>query len=196
MGHVEERLSRNIDRQSFSFVGPDFTPLENAPRLAAWSGSVRVRGPMPRASSLTGFTLIEMLVVMGAIAIFTTMAMVAFGAVRSRQRDAQRMANMDQLAKAMELYVNANSKYPTQCGGLVVSTCDLSTFLPGISSLKDPSKPVEACDPADFESPCEYAFGQITDDDYVVYFSRECKLDPGDASLCYQLKPDGLLSCP
>ena len=33
-----------------------FTPLENAPRLAAGSGgSIRARGLMPHASSLTGF---------------------------------------------------------------------------------------------------------------------------------------------
>ena len=48
-----------------------FTPLENAPRLAAWRVSpIRVRGLMLRASSLTGFTLVEVLIAVSIIVIF------------------------------------------------------------------------------------------------------------------------------
>lgn len=190
-----------------------FTPLENDPQLSllhqspaprdeGWTmgsdGSIRVRGVRPRASSLTGFTLIEILVVIGAIAIFTTMAIVAFGAVRSRQRDVQRMANMDQLAKAMELYLNSNGKYPyTACGGSVVYSCDSSLlpFLPTIASFRDPSKPIAECKLIGFAAPCEYAFGPMSEDYYVVYFARERKLDPSDATLCYKLNPEGVSPC-
>lgn len=152
----------------------------------------------PSEWRVPAFTLIEMLVVMGAIAIFTTMAIISLGDFRLRQRDVQRMANMDQLAKAMELYLNSNGKYPDiACGANVVYGCNpsLLLFLPSIASLRDPSKPIAECKPIGFVAPCEYAFGPMSEDYYVVYFARERKLDLSDATLCYKLNPEGVSPC-
>ena len=42
--------------QGYETAIKKFTPLKNASRPVAWSSSIRARGPMSRASSLTGFT--------------------------------------------------------------------------------------------------------------------------------------------
>ena len=62
-----------------------FTPLENTPWLAAES---RVRGVMPRASSLTGFTLIEVIIYLALFAIVFGGAIVAaYNVFESNGRD-------------------------------------------------------------------------------------------------------------
>ena len=49
-----------------------FTPLESSPRLAA---EPRVRDLMPRANSLTGFTIIETIIVIAIIAIIAVVSL-------------------------------------------------------------------------------------------------------------------------
>ena len=57
MADVTKKLTSTVNAR-VSYVQSGFTPLENAPRLVAGSGgSIRARGLMPRASSLTGFTV-------------------------------------------------------------------------------------------------------------------------------------------
>ena len=52
---LREALEQALDL-GHGLVIVHFTPLENASRPAVGSGSIRARGPMTRASSLTGFT--------------------------------------------------------------------------------------------------------------------------------------------
>lgn len=60
-----------------------FTPLENAPRLAT---ETRARDSMSRASSLTGFTMIETIIAFGVLtaAIIGPVALVAFSFSRAQ----------------------------------------------------------------------------------------------------------------
>ena len=64
-----------------------FTPLENAPRLAAGSsGLIRARDSMPHASSLTGFTIVELVVVIALMAMLATATAVSYQAISRRLR--------------------------------------------------------------------------------------------------------------
>jgi prepilin-type N-terminal cleavage/methylation domain-containing protein len=61
-----------------------------------------------------GFTLIELLVVISIIGLISSIAMTSFFRARIKARDAQRVANVQQLAKAFNLYVSSpGASYPS-----------------------------------------------------------------------------------
>lgn len=62
---------------------------------------------------LQGFTLIELLVVIAIIGILSTLAIVALGSARLKARDTKRVADLNQIGKALELYYSENNAYPT-----------------------------------------------------------------------------------
>lgn len=63
-----------------------------------------------------GFTLVELLVVISIISLFSAVAVVSLGVSRSKARDTKRKADMVQVAKALELYYAENSGYPSTSG--------------------------------------------------------------------------------
>ncbi|KKT78641.1 MAG: General secretion pathway protein G [Parcubacteria group bacterium GW2011_GWF2_44_8] len=65
----------------------------------------------------SGFTLLELLVVISIIALLT--AVIAVNALQSGQqsRDAKRQADIRSLQSAVELYKNKNGRYPDGCRG-------------------------------------------------------------------------------
>lgn len=60
-----------------------------------------------------GFTLIELLVVIAVIGILSTLAIVALSSARQKARDSKRVADLNQIGKALELYYTTNNGYPT-----------------------------------------------------------------------------------
>ncbi len=78
-----------------------------------------------------GFTLIELLVVMAIIGILSTLSIASYRTSQVKGRDAQRKANLRQIATALEMYYNDKGKYPLvengkikACGGVA---CDWGT---------------------------------------------------------------------
>lgn len=59
-----------------------------------------------------GFTLIELLVVIAIIAVVSALAIVSLGGARAKARNAERLANIDQYIKALNLYYNEHGEYP------------------------------------------------------------------------------------
>ncbi len=64
-----------------------------------------------------GFTLIELLVVIAIIGLLASVVLLSLNSARAKSRDAKRLADMRQLASALELYYNDNSGYPAAAGG-------------------------------------------------------------------------------
>jgi len=65
------------------------------------------------------FTLIELLVVISIIGLLSTIAVTAMGSSQMAARNARRMGDMMQIAKALDLYYNDFGAYPTT-GGLLI----------------------------------------------------------------------------
>ncbi len=99
---------------------------------------------------MRGFTLIEILVVIGIIAILSGIVMAKLGGSSANTRDAKRQADLKMLGVALEVYFNQNGSYPvcstspyTQSGsdaGMACLKAALSTV--GLPDMpKDPKYP-------------------------------------------------------
>lgn len=66
-----------------------------------------------KMSDEKGFTLVELLVVIAIIGILATLLILQLGVARSRARDAKRIADVNQVRSALELYFDDNGSYPT-----------------------------------------------------------------------------------
>ena len=60
----------------------------------------------------TGFTLIEVLVVVSIIGLLSSVILVGLGGFRTRGRDAKRLADLKQTQNALELYFSKCNSYP------------------------------------------------------------------------------------
>lgn len=68
-----------------------------------------------------GFTLIELLVVIAIIGIMASIVLAALGEARGHARDAQRLSDMREIRKAMELFYNEHKRYPGPSDGISVN---------------------------------------------------------------------------
>lgn len=70
-----------------------------------------------RNKNQTGFTLIELLVVIAIIGLLASVVLLALNSARAKSRDAKRLADMRQIASALELYFNDSvTGYPNSSG--------------------------------------------------------------------------------
>ncbi|MDR3642937.1 MAG: prepilin-type N-terminal cleavage/methylation domain-containing protein [Candidatus Doudnabacteria bacterium] len=72
-----------------------------------------------RPKNQKGFTLIELLVVIAIIGLLASVVLVALNGARAKSRDAKRIADIRQMASAMELFYNDNNSYPSYTNYLV-----------------------------------------------------------------------------
>jgi len=61
---------------------------------------------------LTGFTIIEIIVVIAIIAILTTIVYASLSQIRAKSRDQKRVADIHEIQLALEYYFNKNGQYP------------------------------------------------------------------------------------
>ncbi|MGI6374024.1 MAG: type IV pilin protein [Patescibacteria group bacterium] len=62
--------------------------------------------------NLAGYTLVELLIVVAIIAILSTVGIVYYSQLRSKQRDSQRLVDMREVLLKLERYKEANGSYP------------------------------------------------------------------------------------
>ncbi len=62
---------------------------------------------------MRGFTMIELIVVIAILGLLSTIGLVSFRTAQIKGRDAQRKNDLSQIQKALEMYYNDYSYYPT-----------------------------------------------------------------------------------
>jgi len=72
--------------------------------------------PKIKINKNSGFTLIELLVVISVIGFLASSSMVLLNSARIKARDANRKASLRQVQKALDLYYDASSAYPSSAG--------------------------------------------------------------------------------
>lgn len=79
----------------------------------------------------TGFTLLELLVVISIIGILMALGVVAYSTAQKRGRDAQRRGDLKAISSALEQYYAATGGYPVSnsCSG--IATAMGTDYLPG-----------------------------------------------------------------
>jgi len=107
------------------------------------------RGSFYRQS---GFSLIELLVVISMIGILASILVPNYLGVRSKGRDTQRKADLLQIQTAMELYRSDNDSYPAS-----LPACDSVFSSGGITYMQK-----LPCDPMN-TSPYLYAYQSVPD---------------------------------
>ena len=75
-----------------------------------------------------GFTLIELLVVIAIIGLLSSVVLASLNTARGKARDARRMADLDQLQLALEMYYDTNGSYPAYSTSIV--NPDLASLVP------------------------------------------------------------------
>jgi type II secretion system protein G len=109
--------------------------------------------------SRSGFTIVELLIVIVVIGILAAIVIVAYTGVQGRAQDAQRQTDIKTIVKALEVYKLNNGVYPTQnstpnASGWEVSTAGTTAtnFLSALVSPTDISKvpvdPINTGNPA------------------------------------------------
>ncbi len=69
----------------------------------------------------SGFTLVELLVVIVVIAILASISIVAYQGIQSRARDTQHLQDVKTIAKAMEMYYADKGVYPPTNGSTKIN---------------------------------------------------------------------------
>jgi len=110
------------------FPPPHPAPLETKFLTGPEGRGVRV---------VTGFTLIELIVVVAIISILTALGLVLVNDARTRSRDVRREQNIKSLQHAITLYAVNNRTYPTTGvgGEYLTGTDPVSTALLGAGTI-------------------------------------------------------------
>jgi len=69
----------------------------------------------------TGFTIVELLIVIVVIGILAAITIVAYNGIQQRARDAQRQSDISTIKKALEVYYAANDRYPPGSGSTSIN---------------------------------------------------------------------------
>lgn len=97
---------------------------------ALWHGKMRVMYKIQRSKK--GFTLIEMLVVLGIIGLLAAITITSISSARATSRDKVRISDIEQLRLSFRLLLESAGSYPTNVtyeGGVSInSVTELKTF--------------------------------------------------------------------
>ncbi len=136
-----------------------------------------------------GFTLIELLVVIAIIGLLASIVLVSMGGVRGKARDAKRMQELNQIAKAVQLYWSDNGYYPKEADGAngeVGEGAGLDTMLaPYMTVFSDPLGPGDSTHYYyyDGRQNCTDAGGTLRQ--VAVIFAKTLEAQPSNSSeLC------------
>jgi|GEM_PF-1935493 prepilin-type N-terminal cleavage/methylation domain-containing protein len=120
-----------------------------------------------------GFTIIELLVVAGIIAMISSAGAIQFQAYRTRARDVQRERTIKELQKALELYVTAKRTFPIASNTVITGRDAVSFLLVDAETI-----PVVSPDPLNTGA-FVYTYDSPTGKTYTIVYSLETDSIPG-----------------
>ncbi len=151
-----------------------------------------------------GFSLVEILIVIGVIGLILTAVVVILNLKQAEMRDGKRVNDMQPFRSAMEVIKNESGSYEKAlCDLGAVSLCgqksssELLKIIPELGALNDPKEKQSPCASKDIclTKNCNYAITKLEPDDYEVLFHLERGIkefgDFGDKG-CYRLTPRGI----
>jgi len=129
----------------------------------------------------TGFTLIELLVVISIISLLATVALASLNDARAKARDAQRVTEMKEVQKALQLYWHDHQEYPQEGVNTVFSSCDTgaTSLQNGLADLEPDYIPEIPSDPENstycyyYTTQSIYSCETAPPETFVLYFSTE-----------------------
>lgn len=117
--------------------------------------------------NFSGFTLVELLVVMAILGVLITLVAGGFRSAQLRGRDAQRKSDLKQVAEALELFYDDYGIYPDESGGRIAA-CPYS---PGVGGTA-----------------CVWGEGEFTDSK-TVYFKKLSQDPAPSLNYLYRIVP-------
>lgn len=128
-----------------------------------------------------GFTLIELLVVIAIIGILSAVVLASLNAARARARDAQRVSNVREMVKLMNLETGNSAQALTGCttAGALTTACTGPGEIAQFANFGDPANPGAACTTSS-SAECEYSISTAagaaaasTEDYRIIFFLEE-----------------------
>lgn len=121
----------------------------------------------------SGFTIIELIVVTAIIAVLLSVISVSIVGAKAKGRDARRVSDMNELAKALSLYNNNHNRYPIQTTQILLTSSDpVSATLEGDGVISNVPK-----DP--LSSARDYTYiSDLTGNSYILTFCTETNSIP------------------
>lgn len=152
------------------------------------------------AQKQKGFSLVEILVVVGIIGLLLTGLVLSLNSKQKEIRDIKRVNDIQTLRNAIEVVKNEKGGYDqAACDLGIVSVCaskstDLSRYLLRLSTLNDPVELNVACTKSAVcaSQNCNYALTKLEADDYEIRFHLEKGVDALQGAGCYSATPRGI----
>jgi len=81
-----------------------------------------------RKANSTGFTLVELLLVVALIGLLSTFAIYSITTARMRSRDTRRVNDISQIRNGLDLYFGSHNSYPVTSGSVVLGGASASVL--------------------------------------------------------------------
>jgi len=125
-----------------------------------------------RKMFLKGFTMIELLVVMAILGVLAVVGVQSFRLSQAKSRDARRKSDLEQVQRALEMYVNDHKSYPTSDNGKILGTNWGGEFADSNGTIYMKELP------KDPRGNPEYCYSSDTGNEYKLYAKLENSQDP------------------